>query len=233
MADAKRIIGSASYKNDSGPCVDFEEFACGHFFNFRAPNDRYNYIGFDNEFHRQHEHRLKRILKEKIHDNEPKIFKVMKSYFHKCVNSDFVRSKGKAEIFLLLSEFGEFPLFNKNWKPSDFNLTKAQNEIEEGKVSLINFKKKAVKDMLHFDLGFSRELTSDIYKDYEKFDVENYKKNLQYDDKEDLPILNCIDEVKDLKFTIQEETEDTEVTFLITTHTFLNCLYPRIRYRLL
>ena len=87
MRDSKRIIASVSYKDTADPCVNFKEFACGHFYEFKATNDRHSIIGFGNEHLRQHQHRLKRILKLKIHKDDPKIFRIIKSYFHKCVNS--------------------------------------------------------------------------------------------------------------------------------------------------
>ena len=87
LKDTKRVINSASHKNITDPCKDFQEFACGHFFEFRAPNDRYYRIGFWNELQRQNQHRTKLMLKKRINKNEPKIFQIVKSYFQKCVNS--------------------------------------------------------------------------------------------------------------------------------------------------
>lgn len=87
LRDAKRVIAHASLKSDSNPCNDFCEFACGHFFEFRATNDRHDYIGFENVLERQNQHRLKKILRVKINKEEPKIFKIVKSLFQKCVNS--------------------------------------------------------------------------------------------------------------------------------------------------
>lgn len=86
VQDAKRFIAHASYKNDTDPCANFKEFACGHFLEYRATNDRYDYIGFDNDYIRQYEHRIKRFLRDTIEVNEPKIIKLMKRYYQKCVD---------------------------------------------------------------------------------------------------------------------------------------------------
>ena len=83
----KRMINYAPHKNIPDPCKDFKEFACGHFNEFEAPNDRYKGIGFENEINRQSRPLLKLMLKKKIHKDEPKIFQIIKKHFQKCVNS--------------------------------------------------------------------------------------------------------------------------------------------------
>ena len=107
VRDAKRFLSFASYNNDTDPCMNFKEFSSGHFYEFRATNDRYRFIGLSNEFQRQKQHRLKRILREKIEDNEPKVFKLMKSYFQKCVDHgklfpDFKLKKTNCYLFYQL-----------------------------------------------------------------------------------------------------------------------------------
>ena len=87
LKDAKRIMYSAPHKYIPDPCKNFEEFVCGHFFEFGAPNDRYEMIGFWNEIIRQNQHRQKLMLRKKINKDEPKIFQIMKKYYKKCVNS--------------------------------------------------------------------------------------------------------------------------------------------------
>ena len=87
LKDAKRFMYYAPHKYIPDPCKDFDEFACGHYYEFGAPNDRYEVTGFWNEIHRQYEHYHKLMLKKKILKKEPKIFQIMKSYYQKCVNS--------------------------------------------------------------------------------------------------------------------------------------------------
>ena len=87
LIDAKRFMNNMSHKNDSDSSVNYDEFACGHFYKYKAYNERYYSVGFENDIHRLYEDRLKRVLREKIHEDEPKIFKLLKSYYQKCVNS--------------------------------------------------------------------------------------------------------------------------------------------------
>ena len=78
--DAKRFMNSAPHKYIPDPCEDFDDFICGHFYEFEAPNDRYYVTGFNNEIGRQNQHYQKLMLRKKIHKDEPKIFQIMKSY---------------------------------------------------------------------------------------------------------------------------------------------------------
>ena len=80
----------------------------------------------------------------------------------------------------MLSEFGKFPAFEENWKPSDFNKTKVLILIKEpGSVHNRTFKSNMIEDMLHFELHLSRNLIIEILDDYEQFAerVNGSKKN--------------------------------------------------------
>ena len=87
----------------------------------------------------------------------------------------------------MLSEFGKFPAFEENWKPSDFNETKALIFIKEAEsvknyivwpikpesTDFLIFTSNRIKDMLHFELHLSRGLITDILEDYEQFIEKN------------------------------------------------------------
>ena len=92
LSDAKRFMFYSPHKNVTDPCVDFDRFACGHFFDYRATNDRYQQVGHDNNLIAQHYDYMKRVLKKKILKDEPKIFKLVKTYYQKCVNSSKLSS---------------------------------------------------------------------------------------------------------------------------------------------
>lgn len=78
--DATRFFSCASHKNDSDPCVNFNDFACGNFNKFQS-------ISYDKDLKLEDQHRLKTILSKDIHEDEPKIFKIVKRYFQKCISS--------------------------------------------------------------------------------------------------------------------------------------------------
>ena len=87
LRDTKQIMKYVPHNYSPDPCTNITEFICGHFYEFGAPNDRYEYTGFNNEINRQNQHYKKLMLKKRIHKDEPKIFQIIKRYFQKCVNS--------------------------------------------------------------------------------------------------------------------------------------------------
>ena len=86
LQDAKRLMYNAWHfgKIDRS---NFEKFACGHFYEYRAANERYRTVGFQNDLDRKYNYLFKKILMQEIKEDEPKIFKIIKSYYQKCVNS--------------------------------------------------------------------------------------------------------------------------------------------------
>ena len=74
----------------------------------------------------------------------------------------------------MLSEFGKFPAFEENWKPSDFNKTKFLILVKEQESEKIYiFTPNMIKDMLHFELHLSRDLITEILEDYKQFTDSN------------------------------------------------------------
>lgn len=97
MEDSGRLIYAADHNsNITSPCDDFKTFTMGNFFEHRVPNDRYSFFGFDLDVTLQHLEREKRLMLKPIKQGDPKIFKVMKSYFRLCINSS-------KKMFLLLT----------------------------------------------------------------------------------------------------------------------------------
>ena len=73
----------------------------------------------------------------------------------------------------MLSEFGKFPAFEENWKPSDFDITKVQIFIKEADSVHNVFDSKTIKHMLHFELRLSQDLITEILEDYKQFTDSN------------------------------------------------------------
>lgn len=86
LRDAKRIISYAWHFDKIDHC-DFEKFACGHFYEYRAVNERYRTIGFQNDLDQRYNDFIKKFLKQETKKDEPKIFKIIKSFYKKCVSS--------------------------------------------------------------------------------------------------------------------------------------------------
>lgn len=88
MKDSGRLIEAADHNsNKTLPCDDFKTFAMGNFFEHRVPNDRYRILGFFLDVNLQFDEKQKRILLKPVNETEPKMFKVMKRFFQRCINT--------------------------------------------------------------------------------------------------------------------------------------------------
>lgn len=87
MEDNDRLVYAATRNSSIKPCEDIKTFAAGEFLKHRVLNDRYIYIGFQNDVNRLNKERQRIILKQKIKDDEPRMFKIMKNFFKKCIDS--------------------------------------------------------------------------------------------------------------------------------------------------
>lgn len=87
VLDSELLFTAATQNASVDPRVDFKEFALGNFIKFRALNDRYYSIGMRLKVRKSHDERFRKALASKITENEPRVFKVMKNFFKKCVTS--------------------------------------------------------------------------------------------------------------------------------------------------
>ena len=81
ILDSKRIASYASQSNQSNPCLDMNDFACGNFFQQKKANEN---VGFEIELEEIYFQQLKEVLMIEIKEDEPKVVKVVKEYFQKC-----------------------------------------------------------------------------------------------------------------------------------------------------
>lgn len=84
ILDNDRLIYAATSNSSIKPCEDFKNFAMGEFLTHRVPNDRYHYIGFQNDVERLQKQRQRVVLKSPIASDDPRLIKLLKSFFVKC-----------------------------------------------------------------------------------------------------------------------------------------------------
>lgn len=87
LLDADRLLESATDQWTISPCSDFKEFSMGNFIRHRALHDRYKRIGFLYDTIAAHRERQRKLLSEKIKENESFVIKIAKNFFKKCVDS--------------------------------------------------------------------------------------------------------------------------------------------------
>ena len=83
------ILFKATTRNASvDPCKDFKEFSMGSFIKDQELPERYFSIGLLPKTQRLHEERLRKLLESDVDEkNDPRVFKVIKNFFGKCVSS--------------------------------------------------------------------------------------------------------------------------------------------------
>lgn len=87
MEDSGRLIYAADHdSNKTSPCDDFKTFALGEFHEHRVLNDRYPKLSFISNANLQYFEKQKRMLLKPANASEPKIFKMMRSFFRQCIN---------------------------------------------------------------------------------------------------------------------------------------------------
>ena len=87
LNDAKRLLLVATQNKTVEPCDDFKEFALGEFLKYRALNDRYRHVGFDNDVQLLHWERQRKVLAATIKSHDTRPLRIAKNYFQKCVTS--------------------------------------------------------------------------------------------------------------------------------------------------
>lgn len=102
MYDSGLLIYEANHDSQAvNPCDDFPSFAMGEFLKHRVLNDRYRILGFQNYAFLQYFEKQKKILRQKSVDaEEPKMFKVIKSFFKNCTDSGL-------RFFQIISSFSK------------------------------------------------------------------------------------------------------------------------------
>lgn len=83
ILDSERSASYASKSNESSPCLDMMNFACGSYFQHKKDNQN---NGFEIELETLYFQQLKEVLNLEIKEEEPKVVKIVKKYFKKCID---------------------------------------------------------------------------------------------------------------------------------------------------
>lgn len=95
LEDAELLFYAATQNSSVDPCVDFKEFSMGTFIKYRAHHERNHKKGFEEENKQIQRERLRKLVASKTNDDEPRVSKVMKNFFRKCVSSSKCTFKAK------------------------------------------------------------------------------------------------------------------------------------------
>lgn len=87
IGDSQILFYAATQNSSVDPCLDFKEFSMGTLIKYRALHERYFAVGLSQDVTKMHEERLRKLLATKSEDKDPRVFKVMRNFFEKCVSS--------------------------------------------------------------------------------------------------------------------------------------------------
>lgn len=87
IEDSQILFYAATQNNSVDPCLDFKEFSMGTLIRYRALHERYFAIGLQNDVTKMHQERIRKSLNAEIQKDDPRMFKVLKNFFGRCVSS--------------------------------------------------------------------------------------------------------------------------------------------------
>lgn len=87
LSDSNILFYAATQNASVDPCLDFKEFSMGSLIKFRALHERYFAIGLLQDTKRLHEERQRKLLAKTSAKSDHRVFKVLKNFFQKCVDS--------------------------------------------------------------------------------------------------------------------------------------------------
>lgn len=102
IEDSQILFYAATQNNSVDPCLDFKEFSMGTLIRYRALHERYFAIGLQNDVQNLHQERIRKSLNAEIQKDDPRMFKVLKNFFGKCVSSSEFKSVQGYNSFVML-----------------------------------------------------------------------------------------------------------------------------------
>lgn len=128
ISDADILFTRSSQYKASDPCVDFANFTLGTAMEIGPPNDRNAQRGFQKDIEDKLAEGMRRVLSEKIHENDEKIVKNVKKMFKVFLKSDHAlrHIEGHKTFVEYLRFLGGSPYLSKHlaWNPFWFDKSK-------------------------------------------------------------------------------------------------------------
>ncbi|KAJ3633527.1 hypothetical protein MTP99_010467 [Tenebrio molitor] len=150
------------------PCHDFYAFACGNYIKHSLISNDKTFANTFTVITDILQEQLKISLEEKIDNNEPKPFVMVKKYYRSCKNKTLTERYGLDIAKKLLQEIGGWPILEEFWNEFGFDWTKNVEALRKKGLSVnslvdisvgLDFK-HSDKRIIQIDqpvLGLSRE----------------------------------------------------------------------------
>lgn len=87
VSDAEILFKAVTKNASVDPCVDFKQFAMGTFIKEQELPENYFAVGLLQQTQRMHEERLQKLLSSSDDKTDPRVFKVMKNFYEKCIST--------------------------------------------------------------------------------------------------------------------------------------------------
>ncbi|GAB1602196.1 neprilysin-4-like [Argonauta hians] len=124
---AARLMDSMNTKVD--PCDNFYDFACGGWKRENPiPEDSASYSTFE-QLRNQLQSQLKDLLESEISEDENISIQKAKIFYNSCMNKTLLEDRDLTPLNLFLEDIGGWPVADKNWNESNFNLFSLMSKL--------------------------------------------------------------------------------------------------------
>ncbi|KAJ8667499.1 hypothetical protein QAD02_009162 [Eretmocerus hayati] len=129
--DAATIL-RGNMNRDVQPCDDFYQFACGNYANkLSQTNDSASASSLLSDHTIIALGRLKRALKRRTANEEPKTFKKLRGFYNVCMNESSIDATSEAGLQKIMEDLGGWPiLVGKSWNESNFDWIEIMLKID-------------------------------------------------------------------------------------------------------